>query len=255
MTKVGISVAAAVLALAARVSAAELPTAEQVLEKVRAAYSSMTSFEEDIRATDETSFSSSSGSAHFAMEKSEKDGKMVEKTSFAGKFATKERNREETVVEIRSVSDGTVVWTEERRSGRPEVRVRKRDAKKSLAWPALTLIWDLTRDRKEFHLKVVGEETVEGEKMYVLEGAYNPTMLNEQVTELKRKTWVRQDDFIICRQVQTRQAAGQGKPTVTVVEFANVKVNRPVDPALFVYAPPEGAKVDDRTTPKPEEEK
>jgi outer membrane lipoprotein-sorting protein len=30
-------------------------------------------------------------------------------------------------------------------------------------------------------------------------------------------------------------------------QFTNVKVNQPIDPALFKYTPPEGAKVQDRT--------
>ena len=59
---------------------------------------------------------------------------------------------------------------------------------------------------------------------------------------------VGQDDLALRRTICYDK---DGKKTGEV-QFTNVKVNQPIEPSLFKYTPPEGAKVEDQ--PKPREE-
>ncbi len=251
MKKSGIA-AAVVLMLAARVSATELPTADQVLEKVTAAYAAMKTFEADLRTTFEGSLAKSNWAGHAAMERSEKGGKTIEKASSVLKRTFADAGGNSDVMEIRGVNDGTFSWNEDRQSAGGEIRVTKDEAQGPHAFGlSEDLARNLTRAWKQYRYRVVGEDTIDGRKMHVLEGALDPATLSKSVKESSRKIWVGQDDFIVRRMVDSMRLVNRDKPEVTTKEWLNIKVNQPVDPALFVYTPPEGAKIVDRTQPKP----
>ncbi len=244
MKKLGIAVAAVVLALGACVSAAELPTAEQLLEKVTAAYASMKSFEADMRieySTGEQVFA-----AHLAMQKSEKDGQIVEKSSMIGKTTLKDATGKHTNYDARTVNDGTFSWTESHDAR--EISVTKVDAGPG-AFRMTAYLGGMTRAFQDFGFKIVGEEMIGEKKTYVMEGGVKK--LDEAVRHLTMRVLIGPEDFIVRRMYMAAQRTDQEQPTWSTVDWQNVKVNQPVDPALFVYTPPEGAKIVDRTKPKP----
>jgi len=240
------------LAAAASAYAADLPTAEELQQKVAKAYATMTSFEADIRVTFQPDATEGSASQHLAMEKSAKGDKTVEKASWSLKGTHKDDAGNVTTEEGKNVNDGTFSWEERRHEG--EVQVRKYVAEGPQAFKLSEKLGrDAMRIWMQYNPKTVAEDTVDGRKMYVLEGAFDQTAINKatKIQELKEKIWVGQDDSIVRRVVRTVRFADKDQPWVTTTEWLNMKVNEKVDPALFVYAPPEGAKIDDRTQPKP----
>jgi len=239
------------LAAATCAYAADLPTAEEILAKVTAAWGAMKSYEADqqVGVVLQPNMTVTT-TANTVMERSEKDGKTVEKFSIAEESVRRATDGKDEVSESRIVSDGTFRWRERRFPGDIGLRVWKDNAENTPIglqfnglFPGSALDW------KDYHLKTVGEDTIDGQKMYVLEGTIDPTALVKGLKESKMKVWVRQADFIIRKRVLTMQGADEDKPMVFTMEFLNVKVNEKVDPALFVYTPPEGAKIIDHTQP------
>ena len=225
--------------------AAELPTAEELKEKVVKAYATMTSFEADTRVTYQDV---ASGLSHLAMEKTTKGNKTVEKSSISCENRDKDAAGNETKEEVKTVDDGTFLWTEKRRAG--VILVTKRSAEghgKLSEFLALGMTANWKRD----NLKITGEDTLDGQKMYVLEGTGTAATINKEVMEHKVKIWVGQDDFIVHRQGYVIRLAGKEHPLVNTTDYLSVKVNQPVDPKLFEYTPPDGAKIDDQTKAKP----
>ncbi len=253
MKRLETAMAAVLVFASACACAAELPTAEQVLEKVAAAYASMKSFEAETRETAEDPPASQTVDEHFAMEKSEEDGRPVEKVHLQLKERVRGVDGRMHLAETKIVGDGKNFWRERQGTGIAGVEVRKEDAfgpsaftfrdKYERRWPILW--W-------QFKFKVIGEDAIGGQKMFVLQGHLNAADPNGGGDEETESVWVGQDDSIVHRQVSTSWPNGKLKtPVVTIKDWVSVKVNQKVDPALFVYTPPEGAKVDDRTPPKP----
>lgn len=237
---------------------AELPTAEDLLAKVTAAYGAMRSFEVDTREVIETHNGTGTKTAHLAMEKSEKAGRAIEKFAVVSKETQALNNGRVSVEEGKIVSDGNVMWGERRRSDDEVIRVRKEAAEGPEAVGLCNMFAKaMARDWKRYHLKVAGQDAIDGEKMYLLEGSLDPAELagNEVFEAETHRVWVRQADFVIRRTVTTSHLFGRDQPAVVVKDWLNVKVNQPVAPALFVYTPPEGASIDDKTQEKPKPRK
>ncbi len=255
MRRIGIAMAAAfVLAAAARMSAADLPTAEQVLEKVTAAYGAMKSFEADTHEVIGTHNGTGTTTAHIAMEKSEKNGKAIEKYSAVRKETQTLNSGKISVEDGKIVSDGSFIWQERRRSDDDVIRVRKNDANGPGAVDFSGAFAKVMAEQwKQYSLKVVGQDIIDGQKMYLLEGSLDPAELagNAVFEAESHCVWVRQADFIVRRTTTTTRLVGRDQQAVVAKDWLNVKVNQKVDPALFVYTPPEGAKVVDNTQPEP----
>ena len=231
----------------------KLPTAEEVLQKATAAWGAVKTFQADQKLVGEAPKMTETGTIHVAMEKSEKDGKAVEKVSVSAKYVRRAADGKEEVEEGRVVNDGTFFWQEKRSPAAGGLQVTKTDAEGRRDFKfSEKFLRSMTGDWKAFHYKAVSEDTLDGQKMYVLEGAQDAAKLDKTIIkESKKKLGVGQGDFLIHREVHTVQVPDHDKPIVSTMEFANIKVNQPVDPALFVYTPPEGVKIDDRTKAKP----
>ena len=237
------------------VRAAELPTGKELLAKVTAAYRALTSLEVDMSMTGEDNpLGTEAGTAHFVFEKSENDGKVVERGCVAGRLTRKSADGKEVVQEIRGVNDGKYSWLEERVPDSKEVRVTKRDARAPDAFRARAtdVLAEVAQDWRRYGLQVVGEDMIDGQKMFVLEGGDQPPGEKNPGAGTRVKVWVAQDDLIVRRKVRTTKRADQDEQSVITMEWRNVKINQPVAPALFVYTPPEGAKIDDRTKSRDE---
>ena len=107
-----LALAIGVVALASAVAcAAELPTAEDVLAKVTAAYGALKSFEADIRTTLETTEPVMEGIGHWAMERTEKNGETTEKVSLVQKLTVNQQRMDENraIVRIKELTEQKVV--------------------------------------------------------------------------------------------------------------------------------------------------
>ncbi len=241
---------AAVLAAATYGYAADLPTAEELLAKVTKVIAEMKSFQADTRLVgDQTE-----DVGHLAIERSEKDGKRIEKYSSSIKMTLGAGSGKERTGTYQTVFDGTYVWSEARSPESKEVTVTK-SAPPTQTGLGFADSWAESYRRiwKQARLKVVGEDAIEGRAMFVLEGTHEPDPKNPLMLGKKTKIWVGQNDFMVTRLEDTMELVMDGRHLTGTItsEYRNITVDQPIDPALFVYAPPEGAKIDDQTKPKP----
>lgn len=230
-----------------------LPTAEQLLAKVTASIAKLTSFQADGRMTVQGPIVSTT-TMRLVLEKSEKEGKTLVRGLLTSKTTKKSPDGEDLTNQVKTILDGTSCWDELRSSGRTGIEVTKYDAQDPEV-PKMTdmIAGMLTQDAMaRFSLTTVGEDTIEGRKMYLLDATCSPEYLEKhRMKEYKAKVWVAQDNLIPCRQVTITQRADQDQPRVQTDEFHNVKLNEKIDPALFTYTPPPGATIIDQTKPKP----
>lgn len=104
--------------------------------------------------------------------------------------------------------------------------------------------------REMFKLRLTGEDTVNEEKVYLLEGDFNedylkknPKAENVMATMKTIKIWVSQKDLYPRKLV----TCGRDGRQMNLIEMESVKLNGKVDESLFNYTPPEGAQVRDMT--------
>ena len=146
----------------------------------------------------------------------------------------------------KTVHDGRYVWVEDRNKEGKLTRVwkfnRSEDEGKLITAECMGLK-DLEDDLKEYDVKAVGEETIKGQKMYVLEGLWDQAKHHGWTS--KDKFWIGENDLVVWRYACNSED-GKDK-AVTTFEVFNVKVDEKIDPKLFEYVPPEGAVIEDRT--------
>jgi outer membrane lipoprotein-sorting protein len=229
---------------------APLPTAEELLARMEASVAKLSSFQADMRMTSQGS-RSMEATTHFVFERSVKDGNSLECAFLTVNVTMKGPDGKEATHQQKTVSDGLFFWVETRSSDEPGISVTKNDVRSPMAPRMYTFL-----NRRTFFvtyaLKVVGEETTDGRKMFVLEGSQAPDRLAQmQSKENKVKLWIGQDDMIPYRLISTGQRANQEQTNVTTMEFLNVKLNEKIDPEIFKYTPPPGAIIRDMTKPKP----
>jgi len=184
------------------------------------------------------------------------EGKTICRSYTAGKVILIARWQErdewrEFDAEEKRVNDGTHRWRQLRVPALDRTMVVKTraDAPDKYQRPACASPLDWTEAAaKSYVLRVTGEDVVNGERVYVLEGKFNDDYLREhsKAEAVKRlwptiKIWISQSD-LFPRRYTTFGPDGQES-----TEFTNVKLNGPVDETLFTYTPPEGAVVNDRT--------
>ena len=220
---------------------------EKLIKKVSEAQASFKSFEADARMVLEhriTGASTSTG-RHVYVE-SEIDGKAVLKMFTCWTMNIRGVRGEVLVHEIKTVRDGTYEWREQRHSDRAEVLVIKTDAIDIDRAEAGKSFWNEMADSWEQQsVKLLGEDVYDGRKMFVFEAAAKGP------SGLTFRTWIGQDDYFVYRWVHRVASSGDDMGIVTTTEWLNVKVNQPVDPKLFEYTPPAGAKIEDKTKAKP----
>jgi len=242
-----------VLAFAAGPALA-LPTVDEILAKIAKAAAELNSFSSDGR------ISVTAGPGKGVLDITEagvilrKDGKVVYKSCTTAKGTVTGPNGEQATVERKSVSDGKFRWEETRI---PEFGVRTVVKENADAPDRMTgLRADLDSlsafgEMKEMYtLRLTGEDTLNGEKVWLLEGDFNEEYLKKNpkaeslIPMMKTvKVWVNQQDLYWRKMVDYDP---DGHQTI-IVEVDNVKLNGKVDEALFDYTPPEGAQVHDMT--------
>lgn len=157
----------------------------------------------------------------------------------------------QTVREDKTICDGEYRWREIKEEGKTTVIKYRQDSKGELGIPVVGPDREF-RDvlMAVFTLRVTGEDTVDGAKVLVVEGAFNDAYLEknpeaEPARETMASVRILLDAKTLClRRVTFTDAAGTGTITIDVT---NVKTGIPVDEKLFVYSPPEGAEVIDKT--------
>jgi len=233
------------LTAAITLPATALPASQELLDKMLAAVAAMQSLEVDASFTNWDQANSSSGllQAHFAMDTSAKDGKTIRREFLTAKITkTKRDGKVEVFQEHKIIDDGTFQWWEQRGLDTKGLLTVSKQIAKSFDW-ADQIARDTKEDWKLYGPKVVGEDLIHGQKMYVLEGA-----APQDGTEKKSmRLWVGQDDLFVHRRIATDQRENEPEPNTDTREFLNLKVNWKIDPALFTYTPPEGATVTDDT--------
>jgi len=227
-------------------------TTEEVTEKIAKAEADMTSYEGDlIVVVKPPTGGTELMTFHLAVEFSVNDGKPVVRRMYKKEEVRQADGKTRTE---RWVDDGESRWIEIRWPASGAISVHKQKTGTSGAGEVY-----MARDmRKQFDVKLTAEDALDGEKTWVLEGPLrgkSKTSSGEKWAE-KIRMFIRQDDGMARRLL----VYGKDDKEIMKAQFSHVKVNRPIDPTLFKYAPPEGVKVNDRTkaafsTPKDKTEK
>ncbi len=223
------------------------PTKEELFKMMAEKQTKVKTMEADMINTSPTPMGSMKATGHIVTAKSEVDGKTLHKYAMNTK-STMEMGGQSMTSEVKIVSDGVVVWQEMRMSMTPEIQVVKQKAKESGPTgmgPALTGE-ALDEIQKTLNLGDVTEETLDGRKVYRVEGTIRDDAPNaEQMKAIMSKItlYVDQENLVVSLVVMSD---AEGKE-VGRMEIKNLKLNHEVDPKVFDYTPPAGARVRDMT--------
>jgi outer membrane lipoprotein-sorting protein len=152
---------------------------------------------------------------------------------------------------IKTVSNGgEFVWIEIRNSVTSDVQVLKMKTSvfKAAQGDAVTPAEQAALLGKMFDLGAVSEETIDGKKMFVLEGT--PKTDTPQAKQMaavmsKGRYYVDQNSLAFRRMVMLDLAGNE----LIRTEMLNTKFDEPVDPKLFDYTPPAGAQIKEMNQP------
>lgn len=163
-----------------------------------------------------------------------KDGKTYSRSQFNQKTSLAGQPAQES--KILAVSDGQFLWTQNESAGQKMVTKSKMDNQQAQfgreAWEQM---------KKEWDLKLAGEEKIEGKDTWVVEGTPKKKEMAASIS--KMKMWYDKDTGVSIKQV-TYDAAGK-ENTVTVMKDVKVNTDLPMD--RFTYKAPEGVQVMDLT--------
>lgn len=221
-----------------------LPTADELLKQMGAKAGERKTYEADTKMTSESQMGVMSSVGHFATELTEKDGAKVQKMCNTMDMTVKQDDQEQKM-QMKMVNDGEFLWTEMRNPSLPFVQVMKMK-------PGQTMPGRMAPDpdptkrmeemKKTYDLKVVGEETIDGQKMYILEGTLKENAAGPGQAP-KVRMYINENDLAM-RRVVAFDADGK---QIGTMDFTNMKVNQPINADLFKYTPPPGARVMDMT--------
>jgi len=218
---------------------ASAATTEEVIEKIKKSQAEMQSIEFDLKTVVKSPTLEPESTSHLAEEFVTKGGGAVVHHMYS-KGGGK-------ILRSLTVDDGEFVWWELTSPGSRVVSVSKypsrkvRVSKGRTTWPWSEAVDTINETIREFDLKVTGEDTLDGEQVWVLEGPAKAVPTDDDMGKVRML--VSQNDCM-ARRVLIYDKDGKERMNT---QFTNVKVNQPIDPALFKYTPPEGAKVQDRT--------
>ena len=237
-----------VVLTAASFRVAEAITTEEVLAKIAKGEAEVKSFESDSQTVPNVGPKERQFTVHFAVEFVVKDGNPAVHRLYR---KTQIKMPDGGTVTRLDVYDGEFMWTESREGATGKLNVTKKnpgilrkrvDGKLVIGEASVAL-----RMTELFDLKLLSEELVDGQKTWVLEG---PPKSPDAIPG-KMRIFVTQDDLAARRTI----AYDKDGKKAAEVQFSNVKVNQPINPSLFRYTSPEGAKVEDQTKPREEPRK
>jgi len=229
-------------------------TTEDVLAKLTKQRGEIKSFEYDMKMLSKTGpMKDGTMTSHVAMQVVEKDGKPA---GHLMNMKSKMTRPDGVAQEVLMVNDGEFLWQEVKdpESGMVMVMKHKADTQKADAG-------DSKQFTDQYDLKYVGEEEFEGKKMWVLEGASKAKDeegagaaggmgmgMGMMEQPAKARLSIGQKDSLLHRIILYNK---EGKE-MSEMQITNAKVNEKIDPALFKYTPPPGAKVMDMTKGMPD---
>ena len=240
-----------VLGLALFVSspALGLATSEEVLKMMADKWSQTRTMQADTASAMRTPAGPFISTGHIITARSDEDGKPVQKLFMTMKVSMKmsvPAGGQAVTNDVKIVSDGHVVWQEVRTSADPGVQVIKMKADGAHAL-AFTPEEQLKQLKSQYDFAGISEDTIDGRKMYVLEGKLQPDVVQAQPGTAKMASKVKyfvDQETLGFRRMMTYDADGR---ETTRSDLTNLKTDQPVDPKTFEYTPPEGARVQDMT--------
>ena len=254
MRKAGILWGALTLLAFAVRPALALPTVDELLAKIAKAASQLNSYSSDAKAT----ITAGPGKGVFDCTEAgvilRKDGKVVSKSCVTMKGTVAGPNGEQMQFEHKTVNDGKYLW-EETKVPQMDVTIvvkKKGDAPDpgTGLQPQQDSLTGFEQTKEMYTLRLTGEDTLNGQKVYLLEGDFNEDYLKKNpkartlLPAMKTvKFWVNQED-LYWRKMAACDPDGH---ETMIMEVTNAKLNGKVDETLFDYTPPEGAQVQDMT--------
>ena len=225
-------------------------TAEEVLAKLAKNEGDVKTFEADMKTIAKAGEKNLEMTGHIATQAVLKDGK---RTGTLLNVKQQMDMGEGGVVNTLVVNDAEFLWMETRTPQMGSMVMKN----KPDAGNQPTADTQGFRDR--YDLKLAGEEEFDGQKMWVLEGTPKEKAadappaggrrISPQAGEpAKIQIYLGQTDFL-CHRFRAYDKADK---EISDVQFTNIKVNGALDPALFKYTPPPGARVMDMTKGAPD---
>jgi len=223
-------------------------TAEEVLAKLAKNEGEVKTFEADMKTIAKAGEKTHELTGHIATQAVLKDGK---RTGTLLNVKQQMAMDDGSVINTLVVNDGEFLWMETRHP-QMGVMVMKNKADAGNSPPA-----DPQKFRDQYDLKLAGEEEFDGQKMWVLEGTPKEKAADappaggmgpQALKPAKVHIYIGQKDLLCHR---FRSYDKEGNETADV-QFTNIKVNGALDPALFKYTPPPGARVMDMTKGTPD---
>jgi len=150
--------------------------------------------------------------------------------------------------DISFVFDGKFVWQEIQNPAVGVVVQKKPAARAAREDVGLTFSPEYNQElKRRFDLAPVTEDSLEGLKVYVLEGVRRKGLPVDGPDRVPAKAayYIDQKTLAVIRQLEFDADGTE----IARADFSNVKFDLPVDKKLFVYTPPPDAKVKDMTAP------
>jgi len=231
------------LALWASSPAFALPTSDEVLKMMAEKEATVKTMQGDSATTVSTPMGQMKGAGQVFTAKSEVDGKPVQKMLMTLKSTVQAEDTTVTT-DIKIVNDGQFVWQEMRTPMAPAVQVIKMRVGQlsGMQGPGAVAAQRVEQLKSQFDFKGVAEDTIDGRKMYVLEGTAKPDQ-PRAILLSKVKYYLDQEQMLFRRMVAYDKEGNE----FSRFDLTNVKINEEIDPKLFEYTPPAGARVVDRT--------
>jgi outer membrane lipoprotein-sorting protein len=222
-----------------------LPTADELLKTITEKASTVKTMQADTTTTVSAPQGDMKGAGQIFTAKSDVNGKTVHKSLMTIKLTT-EAGRETGpgAADVKIVNDGKFVWQEMRVTvPMPMVQVIKTTVgqKGPMGAPAGMTDDPVKQLREQFEFTGVSEDTIDGRKMYVLEG--KPKVPPQGISITTVKCYADEESLMLRRMVMLDEADKE----LTRFDLTNVKINEKLDPKMFDYTPPDDARIVDRT--------
>lgn len=182
------------------------------------------------------------GTGRITTATAEVDGKTVTKMHQIVK-STMDAGGMSMNMDMKMVNDGRFLWMERRMSGMPmAMPVQVTKAKPG---QGQTVGESVEEMKKNFDFTGTGEESIDGKKMYTLEGKPKAGAAKSDMGgEIKKVKYYFDQSTLVMRRMVMFGADGK---EFNRFDLTNVKLNEAVDMKLFEYTPPAGAVVRDMT--------
>lgn len=245
MSKYAVVASLLAACLLVSVPAFALPSPDELLKMMADKQDTAKTMQADTVSTFSTPQGPMKGTGKIYTSRTEVDGKPLYKSNTTMKM-TMEAEGVSMTMDSKTVNDGLFVWHEMRNSMMPMVMVVKTRAGQTVPGqgPAAGPDDSIEQMKKEFNFTRVGEDTIDGRKMYVLEGTPRVAQRDNPLATVKY--YIDQEQFYCRRMIMLEQAGKE----MGRFDLTNIKLNSALDPKLFEYTPPPGARVQDMTGAK-----